>query len=98
MWNLLVDTKTPYDIMNVKIWKILCGGNGIMRIHFRKIGRIMKTAFICLGLTISLVLGVFNQQPPERNQNLDVKTSSVISLGFGTVLCIVTNSSKKEES
>jgi cell division septal protein FtsQ len=67
-----------------------------MKYHFKRIIMLMKALLLCIVLSSSIILWVISPQAQSGKQSLDMKSSLLVSLGFGTALCLCINSRKEE--
>jgi cell division septal protein FtsQ len=67
-----------------------------MKYHFKRIIMLMKALFLCILFSVSLILWITSPQARSGKQSLDMKSSVLVSLGFGTALCLCINSRKEE--
>lgn len=92
---MIIDDSLRRSIINVKIWKYW--RNKVLKSYFNRILCIMKAAVLCMVIIASLMLGAFRPELQEARQSLDLKTSAIVSLGFGSALCMLVNNIKKDK-
>lgn len=67
-----------------------------MKYYYRKIITVLKMMFLCIALSVSLLFSLLTPHMQNVSQTFDMKSSIVISLGFGTAICLFINNRKKE--
>lgn len=60
--------------------------------HVRRIGSAMKIALICFVISFALFVGI--STPTPQKQSFDLKSATLISIGFGASFGLVHNGKK----